>query len=829
MRLNNTFLDVITVIIIIFAILLGANGLAVSQSTPSITRVLNGSAAGAVKYQPGEQFTVELGYNVSGKPYAISVKERLPVGWEITNSSLPYSINATTNAYTWNITSPLSGVSDGKIFYQVKIPDGAGQGDYEINGTSKWSYTYSDLSDGEYTYSYISPDSTVGVNATETHGPCIWITNPYESTGDGDGHLEAGEEAAFSFSIETLDGISQYDVYYNGVLLTEGTDYTLSVADGSNVAGAGSVLITGQADPNDLENGLRVDATDNSSDLLQSSLELPFYAPKYDYTAWATAEWNNWEVTAACLEPAGSLDDGGWLLLEGGNTIKVPAIETHYIGGPDTINLDELSMSMIQPGLGLLGIGDSLNETRSMVNFTPQRDVVFPTNTYSVYSVYNGTNTPSATFHGSPEMGGGQVFHVALVNLSGLDVKPDDFKDAICSSDLATDANGDIRITSAELPGLAGLPAGYYALVVLDYRLPNAPCLVAMTPIFVTENCMTVDVSDPELPMPGDTLTLNLSLQGTPAGSEYQYFAVMLPERNYSAAFNITSDGTLEGTSYSFNGLTFNETLAPDPANNTFTVTGMTGVYTLDPDDLQNSLLILAMSEFGAANVTFGMTGATSSTSDVALAIQTWPTMPTCKYVVLTVAVDMDTGAIAAINQTTLKLVATHNISLYTGWNLVSLPFTPLNDSLNATFTPDVMSHVFVVWEYNSSNASSPWDYYVTAGYPYVQGNLSRFNESFGYWVLCYNNTTLQVAGTTPESDTVEVNDGWNLVGNPYLYDRNVTSIYPDSFVVWEYDGIKQQYDYWCSAADTPGSIYVQGTLQTLKPGYGYWVLELAG
>jgi hypothetical protein len=306
------------------------------------------------------------------------------------------------------------------------------------------------------------------------------------------------------------------------------------------------------------------------------------------------------------------------------------------------------------------------------------------------------------------------------------------------------------------------------------------------------------------------------------------YLAAMVPEKNYSAAFNITStDGTLSGTTLSVNGFTLNEDITISPDGSSIIVMGKNGTYTFHADDMSDlsALQGMLVSEFGVSNVSMVNSSVTPLTS-VDLAFNTKPTMPAGRYVVLSLAIDNSTHTIAAFNQTYVDLGTTYDIPLYAGWNLVSLPIKPVDDRLTSVFTPADLQHIFVIWGYNSSNAS-PWDYYVTAGYPYIQGNLSEINETMGYWVLCYNNTTLRVTGTIPENSDVTLNAGWNLVGNPTLDARNVREVYPSSFVVWEFNGLTQSYDYWCSAADTPGSIYIQGSLNTLKPGYGYWVLEI--
>ncbi len=809
---------------VIVAMVIGANGTAFSLSSGDmiVTRLVNGSATATAQYLPGDSFTVQLDYVVTGKLYAVTINETLPAGWSIADSNAEFSHDAVTNTYSWNITSPLSGVSSGTLLYLVRIPDGALAGSYSITGISKWVNSLEDIEDLEYSGSAPTGTANIQVAAIEGNGPCIWISTPREEIGDGDGHLEADEWAAYDFAIGDKSGVQAYTLYVNGDLCN---NITGLVTQPTLVTGTAHGKVTRRADPNDLKNILSIQATDN--DGIASTFSLPVYVPNYDYTAWAYGEFSGWGVSAASCEPLSSLTDGGWIVLEGGNPVSLPALETHYAG--PAINKAKFTAISNIPYLGQLGLGGFSGDAGATVNVTPRSEVILPMTTYPVYSEYGGANNAAATFYGTPEMGGSQWFHVVLVDTNQLaaSVTLNDVINAIDQTDICTNGTGDFRITSAELPGLAGLSQGYYALIVLDYRLPNTPCLVSVAPIVVTETGMTATKVDPVLPMPGDSILFNLNLATDP-GSEYMYLMAMVPQDNYSAALDITSDGTLAGTGVAFNGFTTAQAISVSADGKTITVVGKNGTYTFDATDsvslTASGFRDALISELNVVDVSVANSSITSLTS-VDLVLNTKPTMPVGKYVVLSIALDNSTGKVAAFNQTYVDLGMTYDFELHQGWNLVSLPVKPVNNSLFAIFTPGVMSNVTVIWEYNSSNVSSEWRYYTTLGDPYIQGNLSELNEKQGFWVLCKNNTTLRVTGTIPETSDVTLNPDWNLVGNPTMAIRNVRDVYTTSFVVWEYESLTQSYDYWCRDADNPGSIYIQGTLTTLKPCYGYWVL----
>lgn len=832
-------MESIIVTIIILAMIFGANGIVVSQSSGdvSVTRLVNGSSTGTAQYLPGDNFTVQLDYVVAGTQYAISIEETLQTGWSIVDSNMNYSHDSATNTYTWNISSLLSGVSSGTILYLVKIPDGASLSppSYAIDGSSEWYSSLSDVADGHISGSAATLPSNIKIGSEENNGPCIWIPTPSEEIGDGDGHIENGEFVAFRFVINDSDGIQSYRFDVNDADCNNITiDMNLS---GYYIAGTvHAKMAMNVADANDLENTFKVYATDNAG--ISSELSSSIFVPNYDYTIWTTEEWNGWTAQSACFEPGSSINSG-WIVLQGGNPINLPILESHYLG-PKNINGAAIIQISSIPFLGGIGISGFTGDAKVTVDAIPRTDLSVPLTTHPIYSE-NGEDVASAVFYGTPEMSYYQKFHVALVNMSGINgnIGPEDIENAISSTDMLTDGSCDIHISWKEdftgegcIPELYGLKEGYYALVILDYRLPNTPCLVAVAPIVVTKCDLTADKIDPALPMPGDSILYNLNMAGAPTpGAEYMYFSAMVPEKNYSAAFNVTSDGSVNGTTTTMDGFTVKENIGVKSdgtkAGTLITVTGVNGTYTFTPDELKDikRLENMLISELGASNVSVTNTSLTTATSNVEIVLNTKPTMPAGRYVVLSWALENGTDYVAAFNQTYVDLGTTYDIPLYAGWNLVSLPIKPIDDSLTSVFAPDVLQNVFVIWGYNSSNAS-PWDYYVTAGYPYIQGNLSEFNERLGYWVLCYNNTTLRVTGTIMDTSNVTLNAGWNLVGNPTLDVRNVRNIYTNSFVVWEFDGLTQKYNYWCSAADVPGSIYIQGSLNTLKPGYGYWVLE---
>ena len=104
-----------------------------------------------------------------------------------------------------------------------------------------------------------------------------------------------------------------------------------------------------------------------------------------------------------------------------------------------------------------------------------------------------------------------------------------------------------------------------------------------------------------------------------------------------------------------------------------------------------------------------------------------------------------------------------YEIDISPGWNLISVPGTPTDPSLNAVIPPNggisaVMSYQDGNWLTAAVNEAGSW-----------RGSLAEIEAGYGYWVFATSFAT--VAPLIPEPDTtslpptVRVNHGWNLLG----------------------------------------------------------------
>ncbi len=131
----------------------------------------------------------------------------------------------------------------------------------------------------------------------------------------------------------------------------------------------------------------------------------------------------------------------------------------------------------------------------------------------------------------------------------------------------------------------------------------------------------------------------------------------------------------------------------------------------------------------------------------------------------------------------------TMSVQLNNGWNLLSVPLTVNDASLDAIF-PNAISRAF---SFDSTNY-------------HIRDSLKN---GFGYWVKFPTNTPIEISGAQRLFDTIIVNKGWNMIGSistPVAV-SSINSI-PSNITISKYYGYQAQYS----------------TADTIYPGRGYWI-----
>jgi parallel beta-helix repeat protein len=143
------------------------------------------------------------------------------------------------------------------------------------------------------------------------------------------------------------------------------------------------------------------------------------------------------------------------------------------------------------------------------------------------------------------------------------------------------------------------------------------------------------------------------------------------------------------------------------------------------------------------------------------------------------------------------------------GPNLISIPLISSDES-----TEKVLQTVRFdkVWTYDSIAAK--WNWHMTFK-PY-EGDLKTINHALGIWVNVTSDGNLTVAGLVPQSTSIHLNAGWNLVGFPSF---NATSFAGD--IKAETGATRMEgYDRLAS----PYFLKILSDGDKMQTGFGYWI-----
>ena len=139
------------------------------------------------------------------------------------------------------------------------------------------------------------------------------------------------------------------------------------------------------------------------------------------------------------------------------------------------------------------------------------------------------------------------------------------------------------------------------------------------------------------------------------------------------------------------------------------------------------------------------------------------------------------------------NVAACLRIPLKAGWNMVSVPVTPADNSVSAVF-PGVA--VVYTWDPVSKTYTVP----------------GTVEPDIGYWVAVIQDATITVTGAPVETWTGSIAAGWNMIGSVI---SNASIADPDDSP----GGSVQPFAYWW---DPDTKTYVFTT--EIQPGKGYWV-----
>jgi hypothetical protein len=181
----------------------------------------------------------------------------------------------------------------------------------------------------------------------------------------------------------------------------------------------------------------------------------------------------------------------------------------------------------------------------------------------------------------------------------------------------------------------------------------------------------------------------------------------------------------------------------------------------------------------------------------------------------------------AVISRVYVKGIEKNNscaLNLSKGWNLISIACVPQDTSLESVFNP-ISSDYTSIHSYDPTASIDHWKSYNPTMPAWVVQDLSSITEKEGYWIKIENDCLLTVNGTILAPNTIDMEEGWNLIGYP----SNSSNSPADAFstiagsysIVWAYNTTEDQYLYYSPSFG--------GTLTEISPVKGYWVNMTGG
>jgi hypothetical protein len=159
------------------------------------------------------------------------------------------------------------------------------------------------------------------------------------------------------------------------------------------------------------------------------------------------------------------------------------------------------------------------------------------------------------------------------------------------------------------------------------------------------------------------------------------------------------------------------------------------------------------------------------------------------------------------------QAIASYEIPLFQGWNLISLPEQQTNTKIEVV-TASIEGKFSSIWGYKDGQ----WYLYV----PSSPGFTTLFNMDAGnaYYIQMNSSGTLVGSGLRAGS-TIQLNSGWNLVGYNSKVGLNIVETLASTegavTQVWAMiNGNWKLYD-----VANPN----MSDLSTMEPGYGYWLV----
>jgi len=174
--------------------------------------------------------------------------------------------------------------------------------------------------------------------------------------------------------------------------------------------------------------------------------------------------------------------------------------------------------------------------------------------------------------------------------------------------------------------------------------------------------------------------------------------------------------------------------------------------------------------------------------------------------IILIVLISMSIGGISS---TSVQGFTTSEIVLFEGWNLISLPFTPEDSSIEVVLA-DILDNVESVWTFDGE--TDTWLSYS----PRAPSDLTEMIEDKGYWIKMKANVIITIYGYESELEILLLSYISYLESRlEMILDINIKQYY-----VWEYLDVIWNWDI----TPIPLSLYVDYYERSRPIYWSSWV-----
>lgn len=169
-----------------------------------------------------------------------------------------------------------------------------------------------------------------------------------------------------------------------------------------------------------------------------------------------------------------------------------------------------------------------------------------------------------------------------------------------------------------------------------------------------------------------------------------------------------------------------------------------------------------------------------------------------------------------------VQVIPSKGISLFTGWNLISIPLDLNNKEITSALF-GIEGKYNAVYSYDSTSKS--WLVHDTNGDLFEQSNtLSSFELGKAYWIDMKENAVLNFSGGELLTYTIKLVPGWNFVGYPGLTEKALpavlSTISNNYEIIYGYDSQNKRWMFY--SPYTYGGL--TNSLDKMEAGKGYWI-----